>query len=148
MRIAVVYASKTGHSKKIAGAVADTLGVPCADIRDKAAVGNTDLLFIAGGLYGGQSLPEMLAFADGLEPGSIKQAVLLTSCATKTARQETLRQHLEARGIPVAGEEFLCQGAFLLFGFGHPNRADLAAAAAFASRIVDERNRKEVPHAE
>ena len=148
MRIAVVYASKTGHSKKIAKAVADKLGVPCVDIREKPAIENAGLLFIAGGLYGGQSLPEMLVFADGLEPGAIKQAVLLTSCATKAARQETLRRHLEDRGIPVAGEEFLCRGAFLLFCFGHPDRADLADAAAFAARIVEERTQEEASHVE
>ena len=60
MNTAVLFRSMTGHSKKIANAVAAELGVEALNIKNKPVLQNIDLLFIAGGIYSGKSLPELL----------------------------------------------------------------------------------------
>ena len=63
MNAVVSYYSKTGHSKKIAGAIANQLKIPMTDLRNELPLNNEealDILFILGGLYGGKSAPEML----------------------------------------------------------------------------------------
>ncbi|NLH19072.1 MAG: hypothetical protein GX462_03285, partial [Thermotogaceae bacterium] len=95
MNHAVVYLTKTGHSKKIASAIASALSLSALDIKTRPAIGEVDLLFIVGGLYGKQSDPMMLEFVKGLSPKQIKKAVLVTSSANGSLKQAAVRTALE-----------------------------------------------------
>jgi flavodoxin len=132
MNNAVIYYTKLGHSKKIAQAVADELGVKARDIREKPEIKDTDLLYIVSGIYGGKSAPELLEFLKSLDSNQIKQTVLLTSSGGKTTHAAEVRSVLTELGIPVAEEEFTCQGAIFFVGLGHPNKTDLQNAIQFA----------------
>ena len=66
----VVYATRTQHSKKIAAAIAQALDTKAVDVTDNPRVPETELLFIVAGIYGGDSLPELLSFVTNLDPQS------------------------------------------------------------------------------
>lgn len=135
--VRVVYATKTKHSKKIAEAIGKELGTKAINVTDNPSVEKTELLFIIGGIYGGDSLPELLGFVDRLDPDNVKRVALVTSCASKSQGQENVRKRLEEKGIDVIDER-LIQGSFLLYKLGRPNKADIQEAVDFA-RTLQER---------
>ena len=131
MKNAVIYYTKLGHSKKIAQAIAEELDVRAQDIRNSPQLDDIDRLYIVSGIYGGLSAPELLDYLKTVDPNQIKKAFLLTSSGGKTTPATNVRALLMERGIPVAEEEFTCQGAIFLFGMGHPNKADIQNAIQF-----------------
>ncbi len=135
MKNAVIYYSKLGHSKKIAQAIANELGVKAQDIRENPEIKDMDQLYIVSGIYGGVSAPQLLEFLKTLDGQKIKRAYLLTSAGGKTTRAAKVRSVLTELGIPVAEEEFTCQGAIFLFGMGHPNKADIQNAIHFVQSV-------------
>jgi len=137
MNSQLIYATKTGHSKKIANAIAAELGIECNNITDHPTLKDVDLLYIVGGIYGGKSLPEMIDFINTLDSKQVKKAVLITSCVSKKQGQTEIRTILRQKNIAVLNEEFICQGNFLLFGMGHPNQADIDEAILFAKTASD-----------
>ncbi|HNR63272.1 MAG TPA: flavodoxin domain-containing protein [Thermotogota bacterium] len=136
MNHAIVYLTKTGHSKKIAEAIAESLSTSALDIKTRPEVGEVDLLFIVGGLYGKRSDPMMLEFVKGLSPKKIKKAVLVTSSAAGDLKQSAVRAELSNRGIAVDSKEFCCKGSFLFFYLGHPNQEEIEKAVAFSKSFL------------
>ena len=135
MEIGLTYATKTKHSKKIAESIAGELKIEAKNVSSHPSYENIDLLFLAGGIYGGESLPEMIEFAKQLTPQQVKNVILVTSCVSKKAYQEAVRRQLTANGINVI-DEFMCQGNFLFFGLGHPDHKDIENAVTFAKEAV------------
>jgi flavodoxin len=133
--IAIVYATKTKHSKKLAEAVGQALDVKAENIMNQPQVQNADLLFIVGGIYGGESLPELVSYVQSLDNQNVRAAALITSCASGTQKQAAVRRALEERNIPVAGETVV-PGAILVVKMGHPNQADIGKAVAFAKELA------------
>lgn len=134
-KTAVIYATKTKHSKKLAEAVATALNVKADNIIDRPDIKDIELLVIVGGIYGGESLPELLEYVKNINCVSLKRAALVTSCASGSQKQTKLRGILEAKGIKVT-DELVCKGGFLFVGIGHPNEKDLKVAAEFARGLV------------
>lgn len=137
MKIAIIYYTKLGHSKKIAQSIAQEFQIKAHDIRENPELNRIDLLYIVSGIYGGNSAPELLAFLRTLDRQQIKQAVLMTSSGGKTTRAAEVNSVLTEIGIPVGEEEFTCQGAILFVGMGHPNKTDIQNALAFVRRTSD-----------
>lgn len=136
MNVRVLYYSTTGHSKKIANAVASSLGLQAEDIKENPVLDNTDLLLVASGIYGGQPDPKLLGYFDQVSQNQVKKVALLTSSAGKKTKQVALRDKLNSKGITVLDDEFTCQGAFLVVGLTHPNAQDLNDAVRFAEQLV------------
>jgi len=134
-KIAVIYATKTKHSKKLAEAIGLALKVKALNITEKPNMHDIDLFFIVGGIYGGVSMPELLAFIKDVEAPALKNVVLITSCASGKQGQDAVRSVLEAKGIKVI-DEFVCRGAILFVSLNHPNTKDLKDASDFALKIV------------
>ena len=135
-KVAVIYATKTKHSKKLAEAIGSVLKVETKNIAENPTLQGIDLLFIVGGIYGGASLPELLEYMRGIEAPALKRAVLITSCASGKQRQDAVRRLLEEKKIEVI-DEFVCKGAILFVSITHPNAKDLEAATDFALEIVN-----------
>jgi len=133
--ISIVYATKTKHSRKLAEAVGHALNVKTENIADQPEMQNIDLLFIAGGIYGGESLPELVSFVKALDSQKVKTAALITSCASGTQKQGTIRRILEEKNIPVVGE-VVVPGAILVVKLGHPNQTDIEKAVTFAKEMI------------
>ena len=136
MNKVVIYASMTGHSKKIALAIANELGIEAYNVKNKPILEDIDLLFIVGGIYGGNSSPNLIEYLNNdIKAEHIKKVALLTSSASKKAKQTDTRDILTKKGINVLEEEFTCKGAFLLIGLGHPNKGEIADAVEFAKGV-------------
>ena len=155
MNIQLLYATRTGHSEKLANTIGRELGIPvfalekfpktpygngcccggvCAGMGDPPPViPPCDILFIVSGIYGGEEKEELLNFAKTLPANEIGQVVLLTSSALGQT-QGRLRKVLEQGGHRVAREEYHCKGSFLFLAMGHPNAADLEGAVAFVRK--------------
>lgn len=131
----IIYGTKTRHSKKIAEAIGRAFNIIPCNINSEPVIKETDILFIVGGIYGGNSLPELLKFVHNLEGNNVRRAVLITSCAAKKQGQDSIRSILEDKGIPVI-DEILCQGSFLFMKMGHPNKTDITEAVNFAVSIA------------
>jgi len=137
MDIQLIYATKTGHSKKIASAIAEELGIKSSNVSDQPKLEEVDLLFIVGGIYGGKSLPRMIDFINTLNNRQVKKAVLITSCLSKKTGQTEIRKILSQKNIELLDKEFICQGNFLFFGMGHPNKTDIDDAIRFSKNVAD-----------
>ncbi|PKM55009.1 MAG: hypothetical protein CVV00_05840 [Firmicutes bacterium HGW-Firmicutes-5] len=137
MKTQVLYASMTGHSKKIAHAIAERLSTQAYDLKDNPTLPECDLLFIVSGIYGGDSKPELISFVKNLSPSQVKKTALITS-STRNSAQGSLRQTLVDTGINVEPEEYLCQGGFLFKAMGHPNKDEIEGAVVFAQKLVKE----------
>ena len=133
-KLAVVYATKTKHSKKLAEAIGNALKVKAENVKSSPKLGEIDRLFIVGGLYGGESLPELLEFVKNLDSSNIKSAVLISSSASDKTGQEHIRKLLDEKKIAIVGE-FRCFGSFLVMKMGRPNKEDIRKAVDFAVRL-------------
>lgn len=136
MKVSIIYFSKTGHSKKIAKAIGELFSIKPINIKSGEKPEKTDVMFVIGGIYGGQSMPELLNYISGLNSQNAAQAVLITSSATQKTKPEKIRDILTSNGIFVLEKEFMCRGSFLFMGFGHPNKSDIQEAVTFAAEIV------------
>lgn len=136
MKVAVVYFSKTGHSKKIANAIAASFGIQALDLGSSPQLDTVDMLYVVGGIYANTNDPKMLTAIKELDAAKVKKAVLVTSCVSKRMKQDQARQALQQKGIEVVTDEYVCQGSFLFIGMGHPNQAELDEAVSFAKKIA------------
>lgn len=133
-KIALVYATKTKHSKKLADAIGAALKIKAENVKSSPKLGEIDQLFIVGGLYGGESLPELLEFVRSLDSVKTKSAVLISSSASDKTGQASVRKLLEEKGISIT-DEFRCFGSFLVMKLGHPNKTDIQKAVDFAVQL-------------
>ena len=136
MKTAVVYYSKTGHSKKIANAIAESFGVQALDLKTSPILDAVDMIFVVGGIYAGANDPRMLTAIRSINASKVKKAVMITSCVSRKMKQEQARQVLRQNGVEVVTDEYICQGNFLFFGLGHPNQTELNEAVLFARKIA------------
>lgn len=135
MKTAVIYASMTGHSKKIAQAISEGLSIPAYNVTEKPLLEGYDLFLIVSGIYGGSCKPELLAYVNTLTPHHVKTTALITSSAGKTP-QVGVRKALLERGITVKEAEYICEGGFLFKMFSHPNKDEIAAAVEFSRECI------------
>ncbi len=134
MNTAVTYYSKTGHTKKVAEAIAKAAGCSAADIAGYKPE-PVDVLFIGGSIYGGALEPSLAEFIGGLDAKEVKSAVLFSTYIKEANAIGLMKQLLAAKGIPVK-DVFSCKGQFLLFNHKRPNAEDLEEAAKFAAKVI------------
>ncbi len=135
MKVYILYATMSGHSKKIAEAISKSIGIQAYNLKEDD-LPPCDLLFIVSGIYGGENKPELLDFAKKVSPTNIKRVVQLTSSARGSA-QGSLRTILSQRGIAVDPQEYLCTGSFLFAKMGHPNRSEIEGAVSFVKTYME-----------
>ena len=134
----IVYATRTKHSLKLAEAIGSALNSKPEDIDSAPRFSDLDVLFIVGGIYGGESMPELVEYVRSLDPSVAKSVALVTNCASGRQRQGTVRSILEGNGIAVI-DEFVCKGAILFVALRHPDKKDLANAVDFAKGVINAR---------
>ena len=135
MKVAVVYYSMSGNTKKVAEAMANELGTEAESIKDEPELEGVDLLFIGSGCYGGKLRGEMLKFLEDLK--DIKRAAVFGTYSRETKAIESMKGILEKKGIKVI-DEWGCTGAFLYFmNRGRPNEKDLDQARQFANSVLE-----------
>ena len=141
MNIAVVYSTRTGHSKKIADAIADELGRKAMDVANAPKFENVDLLFIVSGIYGKVSNQDLIEFAESLTSDQVKKAAFVTSCLSKIHRPDKIKEILRSKNIEVLKDDFVCRGGLAVFYLRHPNKDDIADAVAYVHSVIDKESK-------
>lgn len=138
MKIAVAYKSMTGHSKKLAKAIAKEFSVEAVNVKKPfPEFKDIDILFFAGGIYAGTSAKETISFISGLNSSMVKSVALITSSASDKTGQYEVRKILAKNKIEVI-DEYRCRGGFLFIKMGHPNREEIADAVEFSKKLQKE----------
>jgi flavodoxin len=139
MNCRVFYVSQTGNTEKVAEAMARALGCEAEVMAGDGAKVVADTVFLGAAVYATFDhgvKPEVKAFLEGLDPAKVGKVALFCT-GFSTAAVDSMRAALERRRIKLHPESFYCKGKlFVLFNAGHPDRADLAAAAEFALRAA------------
>ncbi|MFB0919809.1 MAG: flavodoxin domain-containing protein [Oscillospiraceae bacterium] len=134
--ISIVYATMTKHSKKIAEAVGAALQVKAQNIKESPVLGETGLLFIVTGIYGGENMPELLEFVKKLDGTKVNNVALITSSVSiKGKQQGSIRKLLEEKEIKLLGN-YHCFGNFTVVKLGHPNKTEISRAVDFAKALA------------
>ena len=136
MKYAVRYYTKTGNTKRLAEAVAQTLGVAAFPISEPISE-PVDLLFLGNSYYAFSIDPEVKNFVQSLDPEKVGKIVNFGSAAMLNSTYKKVKADADKAGIPMEEKEFHCRGEFKGVHKGRPNADDLKAAAAFAATFLD-----------
>ncbi len=135
LRVAVRYFSKSGHTKKVADAIAESVG--CAAMPISTPVdANVDVLFLGASVYWGGVSSEVKEFIDKLDKDRIGKVVVFSTSALAERAFPQIKQRLLGKGIKVDEKNFYCRGEFTALHKGHPNDEDLESAKKFAAKII------------
>ncbi len=135
-RIAVRYYTKTGNTKRLAGAVAEAVGAEALPISTPLTE-PVDILFLGNSYYAFSIDPEVRAFIRSLDKAMVGKIVNFGTAAMLNSTFKKVKAEADKVGIPMDLREFHCKGEFKGAHKGRPNEADLKAAAEFAKGIID-----------
>lgn len=137
MNIRVLYHTTTGNTKKVAEAIARSLGVEAEPIRSAAPLSDTDMLFLGDGVYGGTVHKETRKFIKTLTSKSVRKAAVFGTFGGQDKSVGVLRELLAAQGIAVSGDAFSCRGkAWYFLNRKHPTDRELGEAGEFAKKAA------------
>lgn len=134
MKYAVRYYTKTGHTKKLADAIAGTLGVEALPISEPITE-QVDILFLGNSYYAFNIDPEVRDFIASLDKSKVGKIVNFGSAAMLNSTYKKVKAEADKVGIRVDDNEFHCRGEFKGIHKGRPNADDLKAAAEFAKKF-------------
>lgn len=134
MKIAVRYYSKTGHTQKLASAIADVAGVHAEDVW-KPLDEPVDILFLGSSVYVGNLNKNVKAFL-AQNKDKIGMIYSFGSAAVLTSTYSHVQKECDALGIKLATDEYHCRGQLGKLHQGHPDATDVQNAAAFAKRVL------------
>ena len=130
MNIAIRYYSKLGHTKDIAEAIGEELGVPAISVVDEPELTEgVDLLFLGGAPYANVMEKELREYAKRLNAEKVKRVVLFTTSNWSRRTVRSLRKILAGNGIEVHPDYFYAHMLNI------PRR--VPEAKKFARTIVD-----------
>jgi flavodoxin I len=134
--ISVIVFSRGGNTRKIAGAIAEELGVPVQDT-NAPFPRDARLVFLGSGTYGGKPGEPMEKFIESENFSGKEVALFCTSGGQRGAEHMmgVMREALLRKGATVIGD-FSCRGKFLFTNRGRPNTEDLANAKKFAREMA------------
>jgi len=140
MASSVIYSSLTGNTKKIAGIIADELGVPAVNVRRLPKDWKPPHLIVIGtGVYANRAAQPLIKWLyDSPSFRGRRAAVFVTAGDVENGKQVAtwLVKVLESKGAKVKAA-FVCSGAFFwIINRGHPDEKELTAARKFAKKIA------------
>jgi flavodoxin len=146
MKPIVLYATKSGNTKKVADAIASELNCETFRITQtsmpKINLNYYDVIFIGSGISFGNPNEDLVRFLQAVELKEQKRfTVFLTwGGAGQTDKQalNRLQTLLESKGQTLVADSFKCFGGrqFTFAKRGHPNGDDLRASSEWAKKIV------------
>ncbi|MGD6851861.1 MAG: flavodoxin family protein [Candidatus Bathyarchaeia archaeon] len=146
MKPIVVYASKSGNTKKIADSMAAKLGCQAIKITPQSNPSTVpleayDVVFLGTGLYAGTPNEDLVKYLKTLNLQSPKLFALFITWggaprSDKVALSK-LRAILEGKGQKVLPEHFASYGGWkgVLMKRGHPKTEEIQAAGEWASKV-------------
>lgn len=135
MKIAVRYYTKTGHTKRLAEAVAEAVGAEALSISSPVDE-PVDILFLGNSYYAFNIDPEVRDFVRSLDKNKVGRIINFGSAAMLNSTWKKVKAEADKAGIAMDEREFHCRGEFKGIHKGRPNAEDLRAAAEFARAVV------------
>lgn len=135
VKYGVRYYSKTGHTRQIAEAIANTLGCEAIPTSERMR-GYTDILFLGGAIYGGSLDANMKGFIERLDRKQVGKIILFGD-ATIMNPCKKMRALLTEKGLAAETDFFYCKGSFKFLCKNRPNHQDLENAVKFAKKWME-----------
>ncbi|MFH1609501.1 MAG: flavodoxin family protein [Candidatus Bipolaricaulota bacterium] len=139
-RTIVIYASRTGNTRRVAQAIAEAVGGEMWDVRTGAPLelSQVGFLFVGDGVYFGRPSGAMVRFVRGLPRAEGLPAAVFGTYGAQPKQLAALAKALVAKGVRVV-DRFSCPGRDWFVGGllhrGRPSVDDLRAAQEFARRV-------------
>lgn len=134
MNTAVRYFTRSGNTKKLADAIAETVGVK-AETVDCTLEEKVDILFLGSSVYAG-GIDEAVAKFIVNNASKIGKIVNFSTAAVVSSTYKQVKKIAEEAGIKMSDQEFHCKGSFMIMHKGRPNEDDIAKAKDFAKTII------------
>ncbi len=139
MTAAVRYYTRSGNTKKVADAIAKTVGCEAEQI--PAPIDEpVDILFLGASVYWGGIASEVKDYIRSLDPSKIGKVVVFSTSALAERAFPQMEACLKEAGIPVEKENFYCRGQFTALHRGRPNQEDLKNAGEFGQKIMEQKS--------
>lgn len=135
MKAAVRYFSKTGNTKKIADAIANTAACEAKTVSEPLAE-YTDILFLGAAVYYGGISSEVKSYIHSLDRNTVGQVVVFSTSAMTDKALPQICAELSQRGISVAEDHFYCRGKFKMLHRDRPDANDVQRAKRFAESFL------------
>jgi flavodoxin len=147
MKTIILYASKSGNTKKIADSMAAQLNCEAIKVTSESNLQTLnldayDLILVGTGLYAGTPNEDLTKFLSTLKLESPKQFALFITWggAPRSDKMalERLRTLLLGKGQKVLDEQFAAYGGWkgILMKSGHPKPDEIKAAGEWAKKLV------------
>lgn len=137
MKLKVMYHSRSGNTKKVADAIAQSLGQTAEAIPPAYPLENISVLFLGGAVYMGKADAKVREFIRTLNASRVKNVALFGTTGNQDKALTEMRDLLKSKGINVLDDTFLCKGKTMaFFNRKHPSAEDLKAAQEFAQKVV------------
>lgn len=134
----VMYYSRSGNTKKIADAIAQSLNETAEAVPPAYPLENVKLLFLGSGLYAGKIDNKMRNFINTLNISRVKNVALFSTSGGQDTAIREMKSLLEQKGINVIDQSFICKGkSFIFIARKHPSREDLKDAQNFARSVIE-----------
>ena len=134
MKIAVRYFTKSGNTKKVAEAIAKTLGVDALPI-DGGLPKDVDILFLGSSVYAGGVDKKVKDFINELDV-PVKEIVNFSTAAIIKSTYDQMKKLTKSKGLKLSEKEFHCRGSFAVMHRNRPNTDDLKNAEDFARSFI------------
>lgn len=135
MNIAVRYYTRSGHTEKLAKAIAEKINVKAQSV-DSPLTEKADILFLGCSYYAFDMAREVKRFI-AENKDKIGEIVCFGTSAMMKSMKKPMRKVTQAYGVKLSDKEFHCRGEFKFVNKGRPNADDLHNAALFAERVTD-----------
>lgn len=135
MKIAVRYYSKTGNTKKVATAIANSLNIEAFPLT-KPVTPDTEVLFLGSSVYAAGVSNEVKEFISSLDE-SIDIVVNFSTAAIIESTYKQVKKLVDAENIKMSDKEFHCRGKFTMLHRNKPDESDLKEAVSFAKNFID-----------
>lgn len=135
MNIEVRYLSRGGNTKKLADAIAASVGTAAQTV-EAPMNGRADVVFLGASVYAGGPDKQVVTFIRQNARDIGRLVVFSTSASGKTTFAK-IRAVAEDCGVPIDENDFHCPGAWTVLHRNRPNAEDCERAAAFARAQLD-----------
>ena len=107
MKVAIRYYSKLGHTRDIANAMGEELGIKAISIVDEHKLNEeVDILFLGGAPYANVMDEKLRTYAKGLTKELVKRVILFTTSNWSRRTVRSLKKILTNNGVQVDEEYF------------------------------------------
>ena len=136
MNIAIRYYTRSGNTKKLAGAIAHSIGVNAETIEAPIAE-YTDILFLGSSVYAAGVDESVKRFIGQLDPKKVGKVVNFSTAALLPSTYKQVKELVEKQGIQMEDKEYHCKGSFGLLHRTRPDQKDLQEAELFTRKIIE-----------